>query len=60
MLAPIQENDSEFNANLGRYKYADRYPDHSAAFYRQEGEIFLNELEQRSSNNDLTGKLSVE
>lgn len=45
--ALIQRNDGEFKYYLDRYKYADRYPDHSMDYYRQQGECFLGELEQR-------------
>lgn len=45
--ALIQRNDSGFKYNLDRYKYADRYPEHPAAFYRQQGELFLAELDSR-------------
>ena len=43
--ALIQKNDSGFKYNLDRYKYADRYPEYPAGFYRQQGELFLAELE---------------
>ena len=40
-------NDGEFKQHLDRYKYADRFPEHSADHYRQQGEVFLQQLEQR-------------
>lgn len=43
----IKSNDDEFKFYLDRYKYADRYPEHSSVYYRQQGELFLTELEQR-------------
>ena len=43
----IQWNDGDFKQYLDRYKYADRYPDFSQAFYRQQAEVFLTELETR-------------
>jgi glutathione S-transferase len=43
----IQWNDGDFKQCLDRYKYADRYPDFSQAFYRQQAEVFLTELETR-------------
>lgn len=46
----IQENDVSFKQALDRYKYADRYPEHSEQYYRQQGEIFLSKLEQRLAN----------
>jgi len=42
----IDINDFEFKPNLDGYKYADRYPE-SAAFYRQQGELYLQRLEQK-------------
>jgi len=45
--ALIQENDYEFKGYLDRYKYADRYPEHSMAHYRTQGEAFLSSLEKR-------------
>ena len=42
----ITENDGDFKTHLDHYKYADRYPQHSADFYRAQGEVFLNRLEQ--------------
>ena len=42
-----QWNDGDFKQTLDRYKYADRYPDFSQAFYRQQAEVFLTELETR-------------
>ena len=41
----IQWNDGDFKQYLDRYKYADRYPDFSQAYYRQQAEVFLTELE---------------
>ena len=43
----IAENDGSFKQNLDRYKYAIRFPEHSAEDYRQLGELFLAKLEQR-------------
>lgn len=40
-------NDADFKYYLDRYKYADRYPEFSEMDYRQQGERFLMELEQR-------------
>lgn len=42
----IAENDGEFKTHLDHYKYADRYPQHNADFYRAQGEVFLARLEQ--------------
>jgi len=45
----IQQCDGEFKTYLDHYKYADRYPEHSATEYRQLGESFLQLLNQRLS-----------
>lgn len=41
----IDTNDGPFKFWLDRYKYADRYPEYSAAHYRQQAEEFLQYLE---------------
>lgn len=41
----IEFNDTKFKKCLDLYKYADRYPEKSVEFYRQEAEVFLEELE---------------
>lgn len=46
----IDTNDGPFKTDLDHYKYADRHPQHSAAFYRQQGEVFLAQLEQQLSH----------
>lgn len=43
----ISQNDGDFKHWLDRYKYADRYPEYSQDYYRQQGEIFLATLEQK-------------
>lgn len=45
----VSYNDGKFKYFLDRYKYADRYPEYSSVYYRQQGEIFLAELEHRLS-----------
>lgn len=45
--ALIKQNDHHFKHWLDRYKYADRHPEYSQLEYRQQGEVFLQELEQR-------------
>lgn len=47
MAALIETNDTRFKQQLDHYKYADRYPEHSQLEYRQQGETFLQQLEQR-------------
>ena len=39
--------DMSFKQHLDRYKYAERYPEHAADYYRSQGEVFLEQLEQR-------------
>jgi len=51
-LALIDENDADFKDWLDRYKYADRFPEHSAEYYRQQCELFLSKLEHLLSQND--------
>lgn len=43
----IANNDGEFKHWLDRYKYADRYPEQSEQYYRQQGETTLLTLEQQ-------------
>jgi glutathione S-transferase len=45
MFRLISVNDDEFKPCLDRYKYADRFPEQSVEFYRQQGEGFLLQLE---------------
>ena len=47
----ITRNDNEFKTHLDHYKYADRFPEHSAEHYRTEAEEFLNTLESLLSKN---------
>ena len=47
----IDYNDMEFKAWLDKYKYADRYPEHPADYYRSEGEVFLARLENLLNQN---------
>lgn len=49
MLALIDENDYEFKHWLDRYKYADRFPQYSESYYREQCEEFLLNLETRLS-----------
>ena len=43
--ALIRVNDERFKYYLDRYKYADRYPAYSELYYRQQGELFLADIE---------------
>jgi glutathione S-transferase len=49
--ALIKLNDGEFKYYLDRYKYADRYPEHGAQYYREQGEKTLIKLEALLSEN---------
>lgn len=55
----ILKNDGEFKYYLDRYKYADRFPEFSEEFYRQQAEVFLLELEQLLSNHSFLLKDSI-
>jgi len=43
----VDENDAAFKQSLDCYKYAERYPEHPADYYRAQGEVFLGKLERR-------------
>lgn len=43
--ASIACNDSTFKAQVNLYKYAERYPQHSRDYYRQDAETWLARLE---------------
>ena len=45
----VSYNDDKFKFFLDRYKYADRYPEFSSVYYRQQAEVFIVELEYRLS-----------
>ncbi len=47
----VETNDFSFKENLDHYKYADRHPEHSKEHYRNEGEEFIEELEDMLSDN---------
>ncbi len=49
--ALIDRNDNEFKHWLDRYKYADRHPELSQLEYRQQGEVFLQALENLLASN---------
>lgn len=49
--ALIERNDNEFKHWLDRYKYADRHPELTQLDYRQNGEVFLQELESLLAKN---------
>lgn len=43
----IEMNDFSFKTDLDHYKYADRYPDHPAAYYRGEASEYIQDLEDQ-------------
>ena len=49
--ALIQTNDGSFKSWLDKYKYADRYPEMSEQYYRQQGEVFIAQLESLLNKN---------
>ncbi|MFW5451221.1 MAG: glutathione S-transferase [Methylophagaceae bacterium] len=57
----IANNDGEFKHWLDRYKYADRYPEQSEYYYRQQAEKMLVILEQQLAENGclVSAKLSL-
>jgi len=57
----IEMNDYSFKQDLDHYKYADRYPEHPMEYYREQGEDFLQELEERldSTRFLLSDQLSI-
>ena len=48
----VDENDTSFKQALDRYKYHVRYPEHSAEFYREKGEVFLERLNNKLSESE--------
>jgi len=50
MAELIDKNDGTFKYYLDRYKYADRYPEHSQQDYRDKACEFLDDLEKRLQN----------
>jgi glutathione S-transferase len=50
-LSLIEENDNEFKDWLDKYKYWDRFPEHSQQDYRSKAENFLSKLEWRLQQN---------
>jgi len=49
IMALIKQNDESFKPALDLYKYAARFPEHSEAYYREQAEPFLAELNTRLS-----------
>lgn len=57
----VETNDFSFKEDLDHYKYADRFPEHSAEHYREACEEFIEELEEMLADNKflLSDKLSL-
>ena len=51
----ISECDSDFKHWLDRFKYSERYPEHTAEDYRQKAETFVQKLEDWLSVSDWVG-----
>ena len=51
----ISACDGDFKHWLDRYKYAERYPEHSAEDYRKNAEAFIQRLEDQLSGSDWVG-----
>ncbi|MDV6347167.1 glutathione S-transferase [Nitrosomonas sp. Is35] len=49
VMSLIKQNDETFKPALDLYKYAVRFPEHSEAYYREQAEPFLAELDTRLS-----------
>ncbi len=49
IMSLIKQNDESFKPALDLYKYAIRFPEHSEAYYREQAEPFLAELNTRLS-----------
>ena len=57
----IETNDYSFKEDLDHYKYADRFPEHPAEYYRAACEEFIEELEEMLVENQclLTDQLTL-
>ena len=57
----IDFNDNEFKQRLDRYKYSVRFPEQSREYYREQCEVFLQQLEDMLSANKylLGNKISM-
>ncbi len=51
----ISACDGDFKHWLDRYKYAERYPEHTAEDYRQNAEAFIQRLEDQLSSSEWVG-----
>lgn len=59
--ALIKQNDETFKPALDLYKYAVRFPEHSEAYYREQAEPFLADLDARLSKDGylLSGRYTL-
>ncbi|WP_166217564.1 glutathione S-transferase [Pseudomonas atagonensis] len=48
----IDANDQGFKVQLNRYKYAERFPEQPMEFYRAEGAVYLQRLEELLKDRD--------
>ncbi len=57
----VETNDFSFKSDLDHYKYADRFPEHSAEYYRDACVEFIEELEEMLGQNSylLSEQMSV-
>lgn len=57
----IDINDNEFKQHLDHYKYADRFPEQSMEYYRNQAESFLRILEDKLNQNEflIADKISL-
>ena len=51
IVALIMQNDADFKQALDAYKYPERFPTQSQLVYRQQGEVFLQQLEKLLQQN---------
>ena len=51
VIALILQNDTDFKQALDAYKYPERFPPQSQLVYRQQGEVFLRQLENLLQQN---------
>ena len=54
-LAWIERSDHEFKGWLDKYKYANRHPEQTELWYREQGEQFIQAMESQLSNNQWLG-----
>lgn len=56
-LALINQNDHVFKSWLDKYKYADRFPEHSQQYYREQAAVFILQLDKLLAQHpQLTGQ----